>query len=104
MMNLNADILDNKSLKQHLLKELDIYIPELSLAVEYDGDYWHDDKRMMETRGLTNNQAHIIKQELCKQAGIELIFITEHGWLNDSESVKKNLEGIIGNHISMINH
>ena len=82
---------DDEHLCKHMRMELDIYIPELSLAIEYDGDYWHDDRIMMETRGLTNSESHVIKQQLCKQAGIELIFITERDWLSDTVNVRNML-------------
>ena len=89
-------------LKQHLLKELDIYIPELSLAIEYDGDYWHSDEIMMETRGFTNSESHWIKQELCRQAGVELVFISEHDWLNENWKVKSMLQSLIASHVSNV--
>lgn len=91
------DVLSNV-LQSHLLKELDIYIPELNLAVEYDGDYWHDDKVMRLTRGMTNEDAHMIKQELCNKAGITLLIVKEHDWINKTENVKK----LISKQISML--
>jgi hypothetical protein len=32
------------------LKAIDIYIPELTLAVEYDGSYWHQNKKEVDKR------------------------------------------------------
>ena len=61
MLSINSDDVLSDGLQSHLRKELDIYIPELGLAVEYDGDYWHNDKLMIETRGLTNSEAHQVK-------------------------------------------
>ena len=101
MMNLNADTIfsnsnsNHKDLRQHLLKEIDIYIPELNLAVEYDGDYWHNDSVMLTQRGMTNEDAHMIKQKLCSQAGIKIIFITEHDWLNYNQHVKQHINLIM---------
>ena len=104
MLHINTDDVLSNSLQSHLLKELDIYIPELGLAVEYDGDYWHDDSVMLARRGMSNIDAHMIKKHLCSQANVDLIFIMEHDWLNNNESMKKNLGEIIDNHINMINH
>lgn len=98
-LGIDAENALRDGLQSHLFKELDIYIPELNFAVEYDGDYWHDDSVMLSQRGMTNDKAHEIKHELCRQAGIDLIFVTEHDWLNDSESVKSNLASIIDKHI-----
>lgn len=48
-------------------KELDIYIPELALAVEFGAWYWHSN----------NIQNDIEKERLCDQYGIHLITIYE---------------------------
>ena len=47
--------------------ELDIYIPSLRLAIEYDGGYWHKDKHHLEMK----------KFQICQQNKIKLIRITE---------------------------
>ena len=39
--------------------ELDIFIPKLNLAIEYNGVYWHSEK-------LLNNDYHKNKYDLCK--------------------------------------
>lgn len=49
--------------------ELDIYIPSRKLAIEYDGFYWHRNKIKKDN----------IKDIKCKQYGIKLIRIREHG-------------------------
>lgn len=48
--------------------ELDIYIPDLNIAIEYDGYYWHKDKQ----------ESDNLKDSLCKENGITLIRIREH--------------------------
>ena len=48
--------------------ELDIYIPSLKTAVEYDGAIWHK-----------NNKSELKKNELCKKNNIILIRIREEG-------------------------
>lgn len=47
-------------------KELDIYIPELLIAIEYDGDGWHQ-----------NIQRDLEKDKLCDKLNIKLIRIRE---------------------------
>lgn len=89
MKKLDPDTVLSDGLQQHLLKEIDIYIPELRLAVEYDGDYWHDDEVMLNSRGMTNDESHAIKQALCSHACIKLLFISEHDWLSDADNVSK---------------
>ena len=95
LLHINTNNALSDDLKSHLLKEIDIYIPELNLAIEYDGDYWHDNSVMLTQRGLTNDDAHQIKNELCEHAGIELLFISEHDWLHDTENVKQIIADII---------
>jgi hypothetical protein len=47
-------------------REIDIYIPELKLGIEYDGKNWHKD---------TNKD--ILKNKLCEENGITLIRVRE---------------------------
>ena len=100
---LDPDTVLTDCLQSHLRKELDIYISELGFAVEYDGDYWHSDEVVMKTKGMTNAEAHSIKQSLCQQANITLMFITEHDWLHDTENVKQMITRMIDNRISEYN-
>lgn len=49
--------------------ELDIFIPELKIAIEYDGEYWHRNKEN------SDNQ----KDEICFKNDITLVRIRESG-------------------------
>ena len=49
--------------------ELDVYIPSRSIAIEYDGLLWHENKYDNDVK----------KNELCEQAGITLIRVREQG-------------------------
>lgn len=88
---------DGIELSKHLRKELDIYIPELSLAIEYDGDYWHDDEVMLDKRGVSNDDAHMIKQSLCEHTGIRLLIVSEHEWLHDNVNIRNIIASEIEN-------
>lgn len=56
--------------------ELDIYIPDLSLAFEFNGLYWHMINRNLTT--LKNNRFyHLNKTYLCEQQNIRLVHIWE---------------------------
>ncbi len=50
-------------------QELDIYIPSIKTAIEYDGIQWHKNKAEQEQR----------KDGLCKENGIRLIRVREDG-------------------------
>ena len=57
-------------------KELDIYLPELGLAIEFNGNYWHSaDKK--------NKYYHQRKTLACIKKGIQLIHIFEYEWYDE---------------------
>jgi len=63
-------------------KEIDIYIPEKKVAIEFNGLYWHS-----ELNGK-NKDYHLNKTETCNNNGIKLIHIFEDEWDNKREIVK----------------
>lgn len=69
--------------------ELDIYIPSLHLAFEYNGEYWH---REGETKPLGY---HKMKSDLCREQGITLIHVWESDWLDNQDEVKQRLQEIM---------
>ena len=71
--------------------ELDIYIPEKKLAIEYDGLYYHKDD-------VVKPGYHVFKTRQCENAGIKLIHIFENEWLNKPDIVKSRLKNILGIH------
>jgi len=75
--NYNNIILNDR----HLGKELDIYIPDLKLALEFNGLYWHNELHK-------ENDYHLKKTELCEEKGIQLIHIYEDDWLYKQNIVK----------------
>ena len=61
-------------------KELDIYIPEKNLAIEFDGLYWHS----FNQKKLKNKFKfkHLKKTKLAEEKGINLLHIFENEWLD----------------------
>ncbi|MCD8206614.1 MAG: hypothetical protein LUD72_01610 [Bacteroidales bacterium] len=70
-------------------KEIDIYVPEKKLAIEYDGLYWHSD-----ACGKGRNY-HLDKTEACEANGVRLIHIFEDEWQYHKEIVKSRLSHIL---------
>lgn len=68
--------------------ELDIYIPEKKLAIEFNGTYWHSDY-------FKDKEYHQRKTLLCLNKGIQLIHIFEYEWCNNSSMIQKFLHSII---------
>ena len=54
--------------------ELDIYLPEIGIAIEFNGLHWHSDK-------YKNKNYHLVKYERCLENEIELIQVWEDDWL-----------------------
>lgn len=69
-------------------KELDIYLPELNLAFEVNGNYRH-------SKDFKDKYYHINKTNLCKDKGIKLIHIFEYEWINDVNNVKNIIKNAI---------
>lgn len=69
--------------------ELDIYIPQYNLAVEYCGLYWHS-----EINGK-NKHYHKEKLDLCNDKGIRLLTIFEDEWLTKQDIVQSKIKSVI---------
>ena len=79
-------------------KELDIYIPSLKVAFEYDGMIWHSDRYRVDAN------YHLKKTEECANKGIKLYHIFEYEWINRQEIVKDKIKHIIGVNYNEYNH
>lgn len=76
-------------------RELDIYIPELNLAIEYCGLFWHSDR---------NNYSPSKHQEKfleCQQLGIKLITLFEDEWLFKREIVESRIRSLVGKNVRL---
>ena len=61
--------------------ELDIYIPEKRLAIEFNGTYWH-------SLGKVDKYYHQRKTLACAEKGIQLIHVFEYEWNNEAKQQK----------------
>jgi hypothetical protein len=62
-------------------KEIDIYLPDYKLGIEYNGLYWHSEF-------FKNKNYHLNKTEICENQGIQLLHIFEDEWMFKREIVK----------------
>lgn len=83
LYNLNKDLIIVRNSRDILNsgKELDIYLPELNIAIEFNGKIWHCDK-------YKDKKYHQDKTLECYKCGIKLIHIFEHEWLVSSKKEK----------------
>lgn len=75
-------------------KELDIYLPEHKLAVEYCGEYWHSMGSKEEEKA--NKNRHLEKHLAASDAGVELITLYATEWENRKFQVKRLLRARLG--------
>lgn len=77
--------------------ELDIVIPDIKIAIEYNGLYWHSEavstEYQVEYRRPENR--HLYKTDECTKAGYRLIHIFEDEWIHKKEIVKSKLRSIL---------
>jgi len=70
--------------------EIDIFIPEKNIAIEFNGLYWHSDLT------LKDKNYHLNKTNLCKERGIQLLHVFEDEWLYKKDIVKSILLSKLG--------
>lgn len=74
-------------------RELDLYLPDYKLAIEYNGLYWHNEL-------FKSKNYHLSKTLKCKELGIDLIHIFEDDWRFKKDIIKS----IILNRLNLINN
>ena len=80
--SLGIEIITNKKNIIHPL-ELDIFIPSLNKAIEFNGVYWHYSEKYFVPG------KHATKSNLCRDKNIKLLHIREDLWKKDQEKMKK---------------
>ena len=86
--NYNDEIILNN---REIIKpnELDIYLPKLKLAFEFNGLYWHNELNK-------KNDYHLNKTEECEKQGIKLIHIYEDDWIYKQYIIKSRISNFLG--------
>ena len=71
-------------------KEIDIYIPELRIGIEINGNYWHcEDKKM-------DKNYHQQKSLLAESKGIFIYHIFEYEWIEKKDKILNQLNNLLG--------
>lgn len=71
-------------------KELDVYIPSINVAIEYNGSFWHSIRFKSK-----HKYYHFDKSLECFKQGICLIHIWEDEWIFRKEETKQKILDII---------
>ena len=84
----DGEIIENN---RHIISpmELDIYIPQKNLAIEFNGLYWHSEL-------FRDKNYHFDKTNLCEEKGIKLIHIFEDEWKCKQDIVKSIISSNLG--------
>lgn len=69
-------------------QELDIYVPELNIAFEFNGTYWHSEL-------FKDKKYHINKTNRCREVGIRLIHIFEDDWNNNRGVIESKIRQLL---------
>lgn len=77
--------------------ELDIYLPDKKIAIEFNGNYWHSNL-------FHNSKYHQNKSLNCMSSGVRLIHIFEYEWNDDrqKEKIKMYLYNILSDNVKTI--
>lgn len=70
--------------------EIDLFLPEHKIGIEYNGLYWHSEKR-----GKTKKY-HLDKTNKCLEKGIKLIHIFSDEWVSKKDVIKNRLMNSLG--------
>lgn len=73
-------------------KEIDIYLPDYKVGIEFNGDYWHSEIMR------PNNKYHYDKSMLANSKGVFLYHIFSHEWADEEKRIR------ILNHLDNILH
>ena len=71
-------------------KELDIFIPEKRIAIEFNGLWWHSE------RAGRGRRYHYDKWKACRDRGVQLLTVWEDDWRDRPEIVKSGLAHKLG--------
>lgn len=69
-------------------KEIDIFLPDYNVGIEFNGLYWHSDL-------YKPNNYHLDKKNKCIEKNINLIHIWEDDWIYKKEIVKSRILNLI---------
>lgn len=75
------------------LKEVDIWLPDRRIGIEFNGEYHHDETRS--DLGADIRDRHERKLAACHELGVPLIVVWEDDWNLDPEQVLDDLNRLI---------
>lgn len=98
-----GEIIENDRVRLDGL-EIDVYLPELKLGFEFQGDLWHanplfyDENFVHPVNGKTYSEIHEKdehKMKVAHERGITLIYVWENDWTENKRMTKKKILDMI---------
>ena len=81
--------------------ELDLLIPDLKMAFEFNGNYWHSEAVIRKNTKYTSaKQYHEKKKNMATQKGVELLFVWESDWKDSRNSEAARIQGIVADAVA----
>ena len=74
--------------------ELDIYIPDLKIAIEFNGNYWHSEENL-DRHSISAKIYHQQKSFMCREKGIRLVHIFEYEWRVKKDLIIEYLKNVL---------
>lgn len=83
--------IDTKLINNYRIEnnEIDIYLPEFNLGIEFNGLYWHSEL-------YKEKDYHYKKKEFFKREGIDIFYIWEDDWLSNKELLQSMILNKLG--------
>lgn len=91
--------------------EIDIYLPELKIGFEFNGDYWHmnpinyrynDINQSTKLSAIDTWKKDINKLFIAEENGIQLFHVWEYYFINECDSVKDFIFNLINSNIQYV--
>lgn len=109
--SIHADVYKKRFSFNKLILEIDIFVPELMLGIEYDGDYWHSGNRLARKSKFWSQYStsisdkgyiidpkvyHSTKDRIFLDHGISILHVSESEWRDSPVSVKNKIVKFLG--------
>lgn len=73
-------------------KRIDVFIKDLNVGLEFNGDYWHSDEVILYNYNVTSEEFHKTRADEAESQGIKLCFIWEKDWNENYAYLEKLIE------------
>lgn len=97
--NLGYSVINDARPLKNSQMEIDVFIPELNIGIEYNGDYWHSDRVVKSRLGITAEDRHKDKLLHAENSGMALAYVWESDWLENQELIKESIVKLLKDNI-----